>query len=715
MPSINGRKYHALILTLLLAVVLVNLQMINFFQLVRADYTLSETIYIRADGSIFPEDAPISTIDNIIYTLTDNITVNGPPYDGLVVERNNVIIDGVRRTLKAGEWRGWGITLKGSNITLKNISIENFAAGVYILGSANIVQGCNIASYRGIEILSQNNRIIDNNIKCGVYLLGSSNNNIIANRVAGTYSIYLHQACNNTIVGNTLRGSVSISFNSSGNMIYHNNFSIQLANIYVTGKNIWDNGYPSGGNYWDNYNGTDIYRGPKQNEPGSDGIGDKPYVINADNIDRYPLMNPYGVSQPPKYTLTITTTVGGTTDPAPGTYSYTVNSTIQVIAIPEANFTFERWELDGVNVGSANPISIFMNKSYTLHAIFSRPREPTAEFYVQSPYMPIHAGTPVTFNASSSLHGWNGTHAMPIIEYRWNFGDGNITSTHEPVLTHIYMKPGTFNVTLTVIDSAGLNSSTSKNLFVIMPTIISISTSSPPTLVGFKVEIYGTLSDLYGNGLKNQTVVIYYTFLGVDTWIPISSDITDNNGHYRIEWIPQATGYFTLKASWAGNTTHIGATSTVTLNSLSYANQYVFTVESNSTISALSFNTTDNTLSFNSSGPKGTTGYVKVTIAKSLVTNPQNIKVFIDGIPTEYVITSTSNSWLLTFTHMHSARRIMIMMGQASQSFFENPFGSVTIYATLIVAIIILIIFSINKKMRKHPRDKKTKFSSLKH
>jgi hypothetical protein len=54
--------------------------------------------------------------------------------------------------------------------------------------------------------------------------------------------------------------------------------------------NVWDNGYPSGGNYWSDYNGTDLYSGPYQNVTGSDGIGDKPYVIYANNTDDYPLM-----------------------------------------------------------------------------------------------------------------------------------------------------------------------------------------------------------------------------------------------------------------------------------------------------------------------------------------------------------------------------------------------------------------------------------------
>jgi len=55
--------------------------------------------------------------------------------------------------------------------------------------------------------------------------------------------------------------------------------------------NNWDNGYPSGGNYWSDYNGTDLYGGPYQNITSSDGIGDTPYIINAKNQDKYPLIN----------------------------------------------------------------------------------------------------------------------------------------------------------------------------------------------------------------------------------------------------------------------------------------------------------------------------------------------------------------------------------------------------------------------------------------
>jgi PKD repeat protein len=62
----------------------------------------------------------------------------------------------------------------------------------------------------------------------------------------------------------------------------------------------------------------------------------------------------------------------------------------------------------------------------------------------------------ITFNASSSILGWNGTHHPPIVSYLWDFGDGNITAVATPILNHTYVTAGNYNVTLTVIDNAGL-------------------------------------------------------------------------------------------------------------------------------------------------------------------------------------------------------------------------------------------------------------------
>jgi len=71
------------------------------------------------------------------------------------------------------------------------------------------------------------------------------------------------------------------------------------------------------------------------------------------------------------YTLTITTTTGGTTDPPPGNHSYKTGTIVNVTAIAYANYTFDHWELDGVDIGKPNPVNVTMNADHKLHAVFA--------------------------------------------------------------------------------------------------------------------------------------------------------------------------------------------------------------------------------------------------------------------------------------------------------------------------------------------------------
>ncbi|MEM4713144.1 MAG: right-handed parallel beta-helix repeat-containing protein [Candidatus Bathyarchaeia archaeon] len=365
------------------------------------------TVYIRADGSIDPPDAPIITYDNITYNLTDNIKSAG---DGIIVDRDNIIIDG-KGFLVEGQrtYKSSGIKLSNRfNITIQNIRIEAFFFGIWLIDSRNnYICANDIAAndWDGVYLYSSyNNNVYRNNItengNTGIALHASYNNNIYANNITanGYNGIYLYESYNNNIYGNNLMANGldgilldnwsydnniygnNITVNSYGiefygshnNNIYHNNFVNNSRQVfsYYGFVNVWDDGYPSGGNYWSDYTGVDVKSGPSQDLPGSDGIGDTPYIIDAINKDRYPLMYPYVT--PPSYFLTITTTAGGTTDPAPGTYTYINGSVVSVTAIPYVNYRFEYWMLDGANVGSTNPIEVLMDSNHTLEAVFTQ-------------------------------------------------------------------------------------------------------------------------------------------------------------------------------------------------------------------------------------------------------------------------------------------------------------------------------------------------------
>jgi len=641
----------------------------------------NETIHIRADGSIDPSSAPIHQ-ERDTYTLTGNITSNA---NGIVIERSNMTLDGAGYTLQ-GTGIDVGIDLKGiTNVTIKDMTVENFWINVQLDDSSNSnLVGNSIENHIGGQ-------------SYGIYLKNSENNDIFRNEISyQCWGIQLQSSDNNTFLENNFTCSQAIAFMgqlnpsitlSNNNTFYHNNF---MGTWYYTNlpislafneKNYWDNGYPSGGNYWYGqdsryrYNGFDFLSGPYQNETGSDGLGDTPFVLGGEEIDHYPLMNPYiplpGPSPPvanftwspvlPIANQSITFDASSSLPGWNGTntmpivlYSWdlgdgnkTTGQTVTHTYASLGNYTIT------LNVTDRQGLSDVKQKQIQVGQIHG----PSAEF--TAPEI-AHVGDMVEFNASASLPGWNGTNDTPITGYLWGFGDGNITSTSASLIAHNYTSPGTLNVTLTVFDTEGLNSSLSKTILVIMPTSILVSTRSTSTVVGFVVGINGTLRDAYGNGLEKETVVLYYTFPGVNLWFPISSGITDHLGNYYVQWIPTATGYFTIEAEWAGNATHSGTSGNTTLSSLAYNNQYVFSVESNSTISELAFNMTDWSLSFTATGSSGTRGYTKVTIAKSLAANPANIAVYLDDNKTDYTITSTDDSWLLTLNYTHSTHQVLV-------------------------------------------------------
>jgi parallel beta-helix repeat protein len=124
-----------------------------------------------------------------------------------------------------------------------------------------------------------------------------SGNNVTGNGGSGI-AFYSHSGTSsgNVVFGNGVVGNRYgiLLDNSLNNTIYHNNFINNTQQVAISGSepNTWDDGYPSGGNYWSNYTGSDSHSSPYQNETGSDGIGDTPYVIDANNTDHYPLMGP---------------------------------------------------------------------------------------------------------------------------------------------------------------------------------------------------------------------------------------------------------------------------------------------------------------------------------------------------------------------------------------------------------------------------------------
>lgn len=194
-------------------------------------------IYIRADGSVDPQTASISTFDNVTYTFTDNI------FDSIVVERDNIVIDGHGYKLQAPiEGIGEGIFLaERSNVTITRMEIEAFERGIELdFSSNNWISGNNITnSGHGIWLsFSSNNTIIGNKIGPnywnGLVFGDSSNNNITGNQIVANYDggIHLSSSNSNTMSGNNITNSVS----GEGILLRESS-----ENNSITGNNITDN------------------------------------------------------------------------------------------------------------------------------------------------------------------------------------------------------------------------------------------------------------------------------------------------------------------------------------------------------------------------------------------------------------------------------------------------------------------------------------------
>lgn len=76
----------------------------------------------------------------------------------------------------------------------------------------------------------------------------------------------------------------------------------------------------------------------------------------------------------------------------------------------------------------------------------------------------------------------------------------------------------------------------------------------------------------------------------------------------------------------------------------------------------LAFDATNSVLSFTASGLNDTNGYAKVTVSKSLAGNITDVRVYIDGIQSEYTAASTDDSWLLSLNYTHSGHRVAVVV-----------------------------------------------------
>jgi parallel beta-helix repeat protein len=355
MIALSKKTVMATIITLALLISLVaGLQVSNAQSLV--------TITIKHDGSVEGTDKIQNVGGNYVFLSTI--------YGSIEVEKENITIDGAGYSL-LGFGSSIGITINRlSDIKIVNMEVKGFQDGIKIIDEYGHIQGVsysrniNISSCtikgnsRGIVTEGTcsfifNNSIIGNEfegIRFSRSLSNKVSNNIITGNNLGIFATYSHwnEIMENLIIGNG--GGIGIDHSvenqiikntfkenhgkalqlimCSNHKIFHNDFisnkvqeglQVSLPGFgtkdNIAAPNQWDNG--SGGNYWSDYN----TRYPNATQSGSSGIGDTPFFINENNIDSYPLWQPFAENtpqpQPSSYSPSPTTPSTSTPSPNP--------------------------------------------------------------------------------------------------------------------------------------------------------------------------------------------------------------------------------------------------------------------------------------------------------------------------------------------------------------------------------------------------------------
>jgi parallel beta-helix repeat protein len=282
----------------------------------------------------------------LLFTSNNNITQNEVmqnKWQGIFIDSSDYI-NVINNTLSSNDLGGLGL----DQVTYHNISNNDFYDdGIFITGeqlshhNTHTIPTNNQVNGKPIYYFKNQSSMIIDSIPIGQLILANctdfkalnldmdhTDSGVIAAFCArinftdihvtyNDYGIYLYSSWENEItscnasynvrgmeITSSLKNNITecnlfensfygiILSTSNQNLVYHNNFLNNSGQAYDSeSDNSWDFGYPLGGNYWSDYSGSDYFKGPNQDIPGGDEIGDSPYVIDTDSRDNYPLLD----------------------------------------------------------------------------------------------------------------------------------------------------------------------------------------------------------------------------------------------------------------------------------------------------------------------------------------------------------------------------------------------------------------------------------------
>ncbi|MCW4023990.1 MAG: hypothetical protein NWF01_03025 [Candidatus Bathyarchaeota archaeon] len=171
---------------------------------------------------------------------------------------------------------------------------------------------------------------------------------------------------------------------------------------------------------------------------------------------------------------------------------------------------------------------------------------------------------------------------------------------------------------------------------------------------------------------------------GHECSLALDSAGTPHISYYMDRWLKYAT---------------LNSTTTPTQTPSSTPNPEFFNFQSNSTITALAFDSQKQELSFNVTGDSGTTGYVNVSVAKSFLPNLDDLRVYLDGDLIEPQIFSDETSWIITLNYSHSTHQIKMDLAALDEPLLDATLAGCIVAAIVVAgALVILMAFTRRKK-----------------
>ncbi|MBA7633360.1 hypothetical protein ES703_40926 [subsurface metagenome] len=229
------------------------------------------------------------------------------------------------------------------------------------------------------------------------------------------------------------------------------------------------------------------------------------------------------LAEPPlQFSLIIAATLGGTTDPAPGIYTFDADTTVVVTAIPHAGYQFVEWQEGGVPISTDNPINLLMDADRSITAVFEEV-VPTHTLTILTVWQGI------TNPASGSWEYDTGASisvtAIPDAGWAFDHWEGDVTGTENPVsfiitadmtiiavFSEIVVPPEEFALTISALEGGSTDPAPGPYTYI-EGTLVTVTAipSSGWKFDHWEGDLTGTNPEITVEMLQNLSIVAVFS------------------------------------------------------------------------------------------------------------------------------------------------------------------------------------------------------------